>query len=189
MTDHQSTALDKLRLIWQEETSGLHARLLWLVLLEWIEGSGLSPLGRADLYRAQGLDIGVGTSFAGKPRFTGYAGLLEKVHIGRNCRIGMHCSFDLQEDITLEDDVTLGDGVLFITQSHEIGPPHRRAGLMLRGPIVIGRGATLGERVLIAPGVVIGAGATILAGSILTKEVPPGVTVGGNPAVIRPEGR
>ena len=42
----------------------------------------------------------------------------------------------------------------------------------------------LGGSVIICPGVTIGRGSVVGAGSVVTKDVPPGVVVGGNPARI-----
>ena len=42
----------------------------------------------------------------------------------------------------------------------------------------------LGTNVTIVPGVRIGEGAVVAAGSVVTKNVPSGAVVGGNPAVV-----
>lgn len=56
-----------------------------------------------------------------------------------------------------------------------------------KGDTIIGDGVWIGMRAMIMPGVNIGEGAVIAAGSIVTKDVPPYVVVGGNPArLIRP---
>ena len=51
-----------------------------------------------------------------------------------------------------------------------------------RGDTVIGDGAWIGMRAMIMPGVKIGEGAVIAAGSVVTKDVKPYSIVGGNPA-------
>jgi serine acetyltransferase len=80
------------------------------------------------------------------------------------CRIGEHCSIYQQ--------VAIG----------EPGVPRGRSGLA--GRPVIGDRVWIGPYVKILPGVRIGNGATILAGSVVDRDVPPGVLAGGNPARI-----
>jgi acetyltransferase-like isoleucine patch superfamily enzyme len=56
-----------------------------------------------------------------------------------------------------------------------------------RGPVVIGRDVTIGANCTVLPGVVIGAGATVSAMSLVNCDVPPGALVGGVPIrLIRP---
>ncbi|MBW3562473.1 MAG: acyltransferase [Actinobacteria bacterium] len=49
-------------------------------------------------------------------------------------------------------------------------------------PVVISDDVRLGARAIVLKGVTIGASATVLPGAVVTRDVPPGTTVGGNPA-------
>lgn len=51
-----------------------------------------------------------------------------------------------------------------------------------KGDTHIHDGAWIGMRAMVMPGVVIGEGAVVASGSIVTKDVPPYAIVGGNPA-------
>ncbi|CNH90092.1 transferase hexapeptide repeat containing protein [Yersinia intermedia] len=51
-----------------------------------------------------------------------------------------------------------------------------------RGDTVLNDGCWLGMRCMIMPGITVGEGAVIAAGSIVTKDIPPYAVVGGNPA-------
>lgn len=51
-----------------------------------------------------------------------------------------------------------------------------------KGDTVLNDGCWLGMRCMILPGVTVGEGAVIAAGSIVTKDIPPYAIVGGNPA-------
>lgn len=54
----------------------------------------------------------------------------------------------------------------------------------LRSPIKIGNDCWIGVRAFIAGGVTVGDGAVILAGAVVTKDVPPYAVVGGVPAKV-----
>ena len=54
--------------------------------------------------------------------------------------------------------------------------------LTFRGPVVIGELAFIGLGAIVMPGVSIGRGSIVGSGSVVTKDVPPGMVVGGNPA-------
>ena len=58
----------------------------------------------------------------------------------------------------------------------------RAAGLEMGKPISIGENVWIGSQAVILPGVTIGNDAIVGAGSIVTRDVPPGMTVVGNPA-------
>ncbi len=49
-------------------------------------------------------------------------------------------------------------------------------------PVAIEDDARIGIGAILLKGVVVGAGATVLAGAVVTTDVPAGATVGGNPA-------
>lgn len=58
----------------------------------------------------------------------------------------------------------------------------RRSGLEFGRPVKIGADVWIGGGATIVPGVTIGDGAVIGAGSVVTRDVPDGATVAGNPA-------
>ena len=88
--------------------------------------------------------------------------------------------------MTIEDDVFVGHHVTFIND------PYPRAttpfGKMQTDadwtvvPTVVRHGASIGSGATILCGVEIGPGAIVGAGSVVTKDVPPGMIVAGNPA-------
>ncbi len=55
-------------------------------------------------------------------------------------------------------------------------------GLPTRGDTIVGHDVWIGYKAMIIPGVKIGSGAIIAAGSVVTDDVPPYAIVGGNPA-------
>lgn len=103
--------------------------------------------------------------------------------IGRNCKISSH-SF-VCEGVTIEDDVFIGHGVTFINDTY---PRATQEGRLQTEddwsvePTVVGRGASIGSGSTILANVAIGEKAMVGAGSVVTRDVPPGVIVAGNPA-------
>lgn len=88
--------------------------------------------------------------------------------------------------ITIGEDVQIGPNVQLLTPTHPIEPGPRRAKLEAGEPISIGDNVWLGGGVIVCPGVTIGADTVVGAGSVVTRDLPPGVVAVGNPArVIR----
>lgn len=110
--------------------------------------------------------------------------------VGNRCKISSH-SF-LCEGVTLEDEVFIGHGVMFINDRF---PRAANANGSLQTeadwnciPTTIKRGASIGSNATILCGVTVGEGAIVGAGSVVTKDVPAGAVVAGNPArVLRRE--
>lgn len=99
--------------------------------------------------------------------------------------INRGCFFDLTGAIQIESNCTIGHGVTFITAEHEIGPKSKRAGAVTGRPIVVHEGAWVGANVTILPGVEVGEGSVIGAGSLVTKNVPKNTLVLGVPAKVQ----
>src|SRR5688572_11426475 len=108
--------------------------------------------------------------------------------VGNNCKIQSH-SF-ICEGVTLDDEVFVGHNVTFINDrfpraTNDEGLPKNDNEWMCERTLVK-RGASIGSGVTILCGITIGERAIIGAGSVVTKDVPPGAVVAGNPArVIR----
>jgi acetyltransferase-like isoleucine patch superfamily enzyme len=79
----------------------------------------------------------------------------------------------------VEDGVLLGPHVVFTDDPHPICPPYRDC---VGGPTVR-RHVSIGANVTLLPGIDIGEGALVGAGSgVVAPSVPPCVVVAGNPA-------
>jgi UDP-2-acetamido-3-amino-2,3-dideoxy-glucuronate N-acetyltransferase len=105
--------------------------------------------------------------------------------VGNRCKISSH-SF-LCEGVTLEDEVFIGHNVVFTNDRY----PRATAGGQLQTeadwvciPTLVRRGASIGSGAVLLCGITIGENALIGAGSVVTKDVPAGATVAGNPARI-----
>jgi acetyltransferase-like isoleucine patch superfamily enzyme len=104
--------------------------------------------------------------------------------IGARCKVSSH-SF-ICTGVEIEDEVFVGHGVVFINDKRprattETGALQTDDDWTLVSTVVERR-ASLGSGAVILGGVRIGAEATIGAGAVVTRDVPPGATVVGNPA-------
>jgi acetyltransferase-like isoleucine patch superfamily enzyme len=104
--------------------------------------------------------------------------------VGKNCKISSHTF--VCEGVTIEDNVFIGHSVTFIND------PYPRA-TTSEGELqteqdwkvertVVKKGASIGSGVTLLCNVVIGEGAIVGAGSVVTKDVPANAIVAGNPA-------
>jgi maltose O-acetyltransferase len=148
----------------------------------------LPPLGgnrlRTSLLRLGGLKIGAGTVFGGVLHVHGGELRARRLQVGASCWINADCTFDSSADIVIEDDVAIGQQVLILTNTHEIGESGYRAGPSKDLPVRIRNGVWIGARATILPGVTVGAGTIVAAGSVVTKSTPDNVLVAGVPARI-----
>ncbi len=112
------------------------------------------------------------------------------VEIQKGARIGSHCKISshsfICEGVTLEDEVFIGHSVTFINDRFPRATT-AEGGLQTEAdwtcvPTVVKRGASIGSGSTILCGVTIGEKAIVGAGSVVTKDVPPGAIVAGNPA-------
>jgi maltose O-acetyltransferase len=169
--------------LFKEEFVGLHPRLLLARILLWPFPINVGGRVRVRILRGIGFDIGHGTVMAGTPEFSGdKKSMYRNLTIGENCWFNIHCFLDLGSAITIGKNVYFGHQVMVLTNSHEIGPSTGRASTINSRPVTIGSGAWLGARVTILPGVNIGAGAVVAAGSVVHEDVPANTLVAGTPA-------
>ncbi len=104
--------------------------------------------------------------------------------IGKRVKVSSHTF--ICEGVTIEDEVFVGHGVMFINDKFPRatcpdGSPKAEADWTLVSTLVKRR-ASIGSNATILCGVIIGEGAIIGAGSVVTKDVPDFTVVAGNPA-------
>ena len=101
--------------------------------------------------------------------------------IGQHVTISQYTRVDgiLPNLITFEDFTAIGVASNLITHTFiDRGDQHA----VLYGPIRICKYARVGANVTITPGITIGEGSVVAAGSLVNKDVPPYTMVGGVPA-------
>ena len=84
--------------------------------------------------------------------------------------------------VSFGDDVLVGPQCGFHTSGHPLDAEARRRGLEYARPIRVGSGVWFGAGCHVMPGVAIGDGAVIAAGSVVTQNIPAGVLAAGSPA-------
>lgn len=120
--------------------------------------------------------------------------VLENAVIGNDCNICSHCFIEndvqigdrvtvkcgvqLWDGITVENDVFIGPNVTFsndkLPRSKQYPPSFSKT--------IVRQGASIGANATILPGVIIGQGAMVGAGCVVTKNVADFSVVAGNPA-------
>ncbi|GBU16583.1 MULTISPECIES: sugar O-acetyltransferase [Methylobacterium] len=126
----------------------------------------------------------VGTGVAIRPPFFCDFGF--NIAVGDNVFMNFNCVILDVTRVTIGADTQIGPAVQILTADHPRDPGQRRAGLEFGRPVVIGANVWIGAAALILPGVTVGDDAVIGAGSVVTRDVPAGATVVGNPTRVVP---
>lgn len=143
-------------------------------------GKGVRIFSFVNLYGCEiGDDTKIGT----------FVEVQKGARIGKRCKISSHTF--ICEGVTIEDEVFVGHGVVF---TNDLFPraTNPDGGLQTDADWTcvetrVKRGASIGSGATLLCGITVGEGAMIGAGSVVTKDVPAGMIVAGNPArVVRP---
>ena len=102
------------------------------------------------------------------------------IKLGQGVYINMGVTMQDQGGITIGDGCQIGHHVSILTINHDANPENR--GRLFPRPISIGENVWIGSHSIILPGVSIGYGAIIAAGSVVTKDVAACTVVAGKPA-------
>lgn len=112
------------------------------------------------------------------------ADISPNIEIGDNSEIGTRAL--IRNGVILGSDVIMGPDVKLLTENHNFSDyniPIKEQGVT-RKSITIKDHVWIGANVIVLPGVIVHDYAILAAGSVITKDVPEGVVVGGNPAKI-----
>jgi len=146
--------------------------------VHFVQGAGDIVLGDDVIFDGR-ITITFAARFADHP-------LLE---VGDNTAIGHNCEFRIGKRISIGSNCNLSGGIILMDSNGHPGDPRLRwAGHAPDSeevrPIVIKDGVWIGLRCIIFPGVKIGEGSIVSAGSIVRTHVPPYSVVAGNPAKV-----
>lgn len=134
-----------------------------------------SPSLRAALLRAFGARIGRGVVVRANVSIS----FPWRLTVGDHVWIGEDVGILSLAPVRIEDNVCISQRAYLCTGSHD----YRRGDFKLvTKPITVRAGSWIAATAFLAPGVEIGAGAVVAAGSVVTRDVPPATLVRGNPA-------
>jgi len=126
--------------------------------------------------------VGLNNKFHEKVFISGH----ENLSLGNNNFIGKSVIFAAYTDISIGNDCAIASGCKFISGNHsyELSPIPINLQDMKYSPILIGDNVWFGYDVIVLPGVKIGSGVVIGAGSVVTNNIPDNSIAAGVPAKI-----
>jgi len=127
-----------------------------------------------------------GCTIGDETKIGAFVEIQKNATVGRRCKISSHTF--ICEGVTIEDNVFVGHSVTFINDSYPRATTES-GGLQTEQdwrvePTLVKQGASIGSGSTILCNLTIGEGAIVGAGSVVTRDVPAGMIVAGNPAKI-----
>ncbi|OUL22685.1 transferase [Nostoc sp. RF31YmG] len=107
----------------------------------------------------------------------------QNISLGNKVYIGQNVLLDGRGGITIGDNTTVGFNVVILSANHDYQSndlPYEH-NVYIHKPVVIGCNVWIGGNALIIPGVTIGDGAIVAAGTVVTANVEPLAIVGNQP--------
>jgi len=136
------------------------------------------PADRPALLRERLGSVGEGVQIRA-PFFCDYG---FNIHLGAGVFLNFNCVILDVAEVHIGEGTQIGPAVQIYAADHPRDVAVRKAGLEFGRPVHIGRHVWIGGGAILLPGVTVGEGAIIGAGSVVTRDVPAGATVKGNPA-------
>jgi acetyltransferase-like isoleucine patch superfamily enzyme len=130
---------------------------------------------RRVIYNLIGMKVPVSSIVQGGLSLT----MAHSVTVGAHSIIGQDCLIDARRGVEIGNNVNISTGVSIFTLQHDVQSPMFD---VVGGPVIVEDYAWLSYRCIILPGVRIGKGAVVAAGSVVTKDVDAYTMVGGIPA-------
>ena len=113
------------------------------------------------------------------------------ISIGSHSFVNVNCVFADNHHITIGSHTLIGPAVQIYTASHPLPPAERipppgspAPYVTTARPVSIGDRCWIGGGAILLPGVTIGDGTTVGAGSVVTRPLPPNTVAAGNPCRI-----
>lgn len=184
--DDQQEVLDRIRrgLVYTESEAAFQAdQRRTDLIFEYNHTPPSDPARRRALLEA--ILGSVGERIVLLPPF--HAGFGSKVHLGDDFFGNVNLTFVDDVEIRIGNGVMIAPSVTLTTTGHPVHPARRVDFARFSEPIVIEDKVWIGSNVVVLPGVRIGYGSVIGAGSVVSRDVPPMVVAAGVPCrVLRP---
>jgi acetyltransferase-like isoleucine patch superfamily enzyme len=138
--------------------------------------------GRLKLVGRTRLTIGAHTVIRQRVRVDGGG----HVFVGSHTRINGDCWIGARTLVTIGERCLISDCCIFDNDFHNVAPRERHLAPRpeVAAPVHVGRNVWIGTRALVTKGSDIGDDSVIGAGAVVRGDVPAGVVVIGNPAVV-----
>jgi acetyltransferase-like isoleucine patch superfamily enzyme len=153
--------------------------LIYLLGRFYVVAKGCALRQQEKGFRKAFKSIGIGVEMAEASCST-----CSRISIGNHVYLGPGTNLVGRGGITVQDHVIIGPEVVVMSSIHNwrgaAWVPYDKVEVLK--PVVIGRASWVGYRVLIMPGVELGPGTIVGAGSVVTKSFPAGTVLAGNPA-------
>lgn len=104
------------------------------------------------------------------------------IHLGPGVYLNAGCTVLDTAPVRIGGGTMLGPAVQIYCAEHSKDTRLRAAGQEIARPVTIGENVWIGGGAILLPGIAVGDGAIVAAGSVVTRPVAPGATVKGNPA-------
>lgn len=176
--EEKTTKVDLSKYQNRHSLSGRLVRLVWQVT--WFCCARLTPRWcfnrwRCFVLRCFGAKIGKGC------RIYGSAEVWQpwNLTLGDNCWVDVGVKLYTVDKIMAGDNCVISSGAFICTAQHDISSPIFE---LATAPIKIGNSAWITSNAIVLPGIKVGEGAVVAAGSVVVKDVEPWTVVGGNPA-------
>ncbi|MBD5370372.1 MAG: sugar O-acetyltransferase [Bacteroides sp.] len=108
----------------------------------------------------------------------------DNIFIGENFFANFNLTILDEAEVRFGDNCFVGPNVSIYTACHPLDVENRNKALEWSEPVTIGHNVWIGGSATILPGVTVGDNVVIGGGSVVTKDVPSNVVIGGNPARI-----
>jgi maltose O-acetyltransferase len=118
------------------------------------------------------------SSYVRPPFFCDYG---FNIRLGGKVFLNFNCVILDVVRVTIGDRVQIASAVQFLAADHPLDVATRATELESGRPITVEDDAWIGGGAILCPGVTVGRGSTVGAGSVVTRDIPPGVVAVGNP--------